>query len=178
MTVIPKHDDPRFCYDDLIPEPRRRADEESRRQLQIAANVGQPLSEIRIVDPETGGAKGKKAARFDLLPAGPLWEVAELYGEGAIKYGDRNFELGYAWSLSFAAMMRHAWQFWSGEDRDAETGKHHLASVVFHAMALMLFGETHPEKDDSPGAGARRRTSLGRIGEALKPYTDRARASG
>lgn len=113
-------------------------------------------NETRIVDQDTGGEKGQKLARFDLLPVGPLWQVAEHYGKGARKYAERNWERGYSWSLSFAAMMRHAWQFWRGEDIDEETGSSHLAAVVFHALALMEFGRTHPEKDDRPASGPSR----------------------
>lgn len=104
--------------------------------------------EERVVNPSTGGAKGRKLARFDLLPAAPLREVSEHYGRGARKYESRNWERGYEWSLSFAALQRHAWEFWNGEDRDQETGSHHMAAVVFHALALMEFGRTHPELDD------------------------------
>jgi len=106
--------------------------------------------EIRVTDPTTGGQKGQKLARFDLIPGRPLWELAELYGRGAAKYFENNWRKGYKWSLSFAALMRHAWLFWSGEDRDKETGCHHMAAVCFHAMALIEFGVTHPELDDRP----------------------------
>lgn len=105
--------------------------------------------EIRVRS-ETGGEKGSKLARFDLIPQGPLWQVAELYGKGAEKYAERNWERGYPWHLSFAAMQRHGSQFWSGENRDPETGCHPLAAVIFHAMGLMEFEETHPEFDDRP----------------------------
>lgn len=104
----------------------------------------------QVVDPDTGGAKEQKLARFDLIPAEPLWHVARQYGIGAQKYADRNWEKGYAWSLSFAAMQRHAWAFWAGEDLDPETGAPHLAAVVFHAFALLEFAVTHREKDDRP----------------------------
>lgn len=104
--------------------------------------------EIRSVDPDTGAEKGVKLARYDLIPTGPLETVATHYGIGATKYADRNWERGYSWSKSFAAMMRHAWAFWRGEDIDPETQSPHLAAVVFHALALMEFGRTHPEKDD------------------------------
>lgn len=107
--------------------------------------------EVIVTDPETGGQKGKKLARFDLIPVAPLWEVARLYGAGAEKYKDRNWERGYAWSLSFAAMQRHAWLFWSGESRDPGTLCHHLASVVFHAFALMEFEARGHGTDDRPG---------------------------
>jgi len=106
-------------------------------------------SEVRTVS-ATGGAKGVKRARFDLIPAGPLTAVATHYGIGAEKYDDRNWERGYEWSKSFGAMMRHAWAFWSGEDTDAETGSPHLAAVCFHALALLEFADTHPDFDDRP----------------------------
>ena len=105
-------------------------------------------AEERVTDPETGGQKGTKLARFDLLPAGPLWELAEHYGKGAKKYTDDNWRKGYAWSLSFAALMRHAWAFWRGEDIDLETGTPHIIAVAWHALALAEFRKSHPEKDD------------------------------
>ena len=107
--------------------------------------------EVRVTAP-SGGEKGKKLARYDLLPVEPLREVARLYGRGAEKYADRNWELGYDWSLSFAAMQRHAWAFWGGESIDPETERHHLASVVFHAMALMEYEAKGKGRDDRSSA--------------------------
>lgn len=105
--------------------------------------------EVRTVS-ASGGEKGVKPARYDLIPVGPLKTVAEHYGVGAKKYADRNWEKGYEWSKSYAAMQRHANQFWGGEDIDEETGSPHLAAVVFHALALLEFANTHPEYDDRP----------------------------
>jgi hypothetical protein len=112
--------------------------------------VQQWADEVRVIDPETGGEKGTKLARFDLIPADALWQLAEHYGIGATKYADRNWERGYDWSLSYAALMRHAVTFWQGHDIDSETGSHHMAAVAFHALALLTFDITHPEKDDRP----------------------------
>lgn len=119
--------------------------------------VERPLSaavaengEVRVTNETTGGQKGQKLARFDLIPVQPLTEVAKLYGAGAQKYADRNWEKGYAWSLSYGALMRHVTQFWDGESMDSETKRHHLASVIFHCLALMQFERTHPELDDRP----------------------------
>lgn len=97
------------------------------------------MEETIITDSQTGGKKGAKLARFDLIPPDALWQVAEHYGRGASKYIDRNWELGVDWSLNFSALMRHAWAFWNGSSLDAETDTHHLAAVVFHAFALMTF---------------------------------------
>lgn len=107
--------------------------------------------EARITS-NTGGQKGQKLARFDLIPVDALWELAEAYGRGSEKYEDRNWERGYDWSLSYAAMMRHANQFWSGEERDEETGIHHMASVAWHAMALFHFSNSYKynEFDNRP----------------------------
>lgn len=104
--------------------------------------------EVRSVNPLTGGEKGVKPERFDLVPVEPLKQVARIYGYGAAKYADRNWENGYEWSKSFAALQRHAWAFWGGETIDPESGLPHLASVVFHAMAMMEWASTHPELDD------------------------------
>ena len=119
---------------------------------------GKDTTEVRTFS-STGGAKGVKIARYDLIPAAPLYELACLYGVGALKYDERNFEAGYEWSKSFGAMQRHAWLFWNGEDIDPETGCHHLASVVWNAMALMLFTQTHTELDDRPQSVQMRRPS-------------------
>ena len=115
------------------------------------ARLNAAPGEVRVTS-ATGGQKGKKLERFDLIPVGALLEVARVYGKGAEKYEDRNWELGYDWSLSFAAMQRHAWAFWGGTSRDPETGVHHLASVVFHAMALMEFEGRGKGTDDRSGA--------------------------
>src|SRR5690606_7616827 len=96
----------------------------------------------------TGGEKGVKKERFDLIPVEALQEVARVYGFGAQKYAAHNWRKGYEWSKSYAAMMRHANQFWQGEDVDEETGCSHLASVIFHAMALIVFIDEQPQYDD------------------------------
>ena len=86
--------------------------------------------------------------RWDLLPVAPLTRVVEVYTMGAKKYDDRNWEKGIKWGRVFAAMMRHAWKYWGGERNDPEDKQHHLASVVWTALTLMEYENTHPEFDD------------------------------
>lgn len=108
------------------------------------------MSEVQVVNATTGGAKGSKPERYDLLPWPELAELARLYGKGAEKYEDRNWEKGYDVSLSFAALMRHLTLFWNGIDYDDETHCHHLASVMFHAAAMMRFTNgTYPKELDN-----------------------------
>lgn len=112
--------------------------------------------EIRVKNATTGGEKGQKLERFDLLPAGPLAKIARHYGVGARKYADRNWEKGYDWSLSYGALQRHLNAFWDGEDIDEETGSPHLAAAGFHVLALLEFMNTHPELDNRPSTATAR----------------------
>lgn len=118
--------------------------------------------EIRSTS-STGGQKGEKLERFDLIPVGPLTELAVLYGNGAKKYDDRNWERGYEWHKSYAALQRHANLFWDGEDYDnhkedcpadcvTHTGAHHMAAVAWHSFVLIEFTKTHPEFDTRPSS--------------------------
>lgn len=96
------------------------------------------MTETRITNPNTGGAKGSKLARYDLVPAEALHQDALLYGIGVTKYGDNNWRKGYNYSLSYAAMMRHAQAWWAGQDHDPETGTNHLVNVRWHAATLLV----------------------------------------
>lgn len=111
------------------------------------------MTEVRTVS-STGGEKGTKEERFDLLPWEALAKVARHYGVGAEKYAAHNWRRGYEWSKSYAALMRHLTAFWSGEDIDEETGSPHMAAVVFHALALLTFMDEHPDFDDRYKAAA------------------------
>ena len=86
--------------------------------------------------------------RYDLIPAYPMERLAEVYTIGAAKYGDYNWLKGMKWGRIFAAMMRHAWAWWRGEACDQVDGQHHLASVVWCAMALMEYEHRDIGEDD------------------------------
>lgn len=107
-------------------------------------------TEKRIINAKTGGEKGQKLARYDLVPGDALWALAEHFGRGAEKYADRNWEKGTAWSLNFAAAQRHMWEWWGGENIDDETGSSHLIAAAWHMFALFHFMNTRPELDDRP----------------------------
>jgi hypothetical protein len=81
--------------------------------------------------------------RFDLVPGLGLEELARLYAFGEAKYKDigglRNWEKGLGYGRCFAAMMRHAWSWFRGEDFDRESGMHHMAAVAFYAFGIMHF---------------------------------------
>lgn len=84
-------------------------------------------------------------ARFDLIPADAIEEVAKIYALGAKKYGDRNWERGLEYGRLFRALMNHSWSWWKGERDDRENKLHHLTSVIFNALALLHY-ELNSEK--------------------------------
>jgi len=108
--------------------------------------------EVRVVDPVTGGAKGSKPERLDQLPACALLEVGRVAGYGLDKYGQGNAAKGYAYSLSLAALWRHVLAWQDGEDRDPETGRHHLAHAAWHCLTLIAFQVRGVGTDDRGGA--------------------------
>lgn len=95
--------------------------------------------EVIITDGKTGGMKGSKLARFDLIPPEALWALAEVYGKGMEKYAKRNWEKGYDWGLSVAALERHLNLWKMNESIDPETGAYHLMQVAWHAFALFTW---------------------------------------
>ena len=106
------------------------------------------FSSVRIVgtppvDPYINAPTGEasksgdepKKARLDLVPFAAVEQIAEVLTFGAKKYGDNNWARGARWGRYFAAMMRHMWAWWRGQENDPETGKSHLA----HAGCCLLF---------------------------------------
>jgi nucleoside 2-deoxyribosyltransferase len=114
-------------------------------------DLGEPDSateEIRVTDPKTGGQKGVKPARMDLIPPEPLWQLALVYGMGAKKYSDDNWRKGYAWKLSIGALLRHVFQFVRGEYIEPESGLPHLVHATWHCFTLMEFNRLKLGTDD------------------------------
>lgn len=133
------------------------------------------MSEERTTS-STGGQKGTKLARFDLIPVGPLTTLAEHYGKGARKYADHQWRKGYEWSKSYSAIQRHLTAFWAGYDFDVcsndpegcsmvtaegepyipiapdtcynHTGSHHMVAVAWHSFTLLEFVDRFPDHDD------------------------------
>jgi hypothetical protein len=73
--------------------------------------------------------------RLELVPWTAVSEIAEVLTFGADKYGANNWCRGARWGRYFAALCRHIFAWWRGENLDPETGKSHLA----HAGCCLLF---------------------------------------
>jgi len=118
------------------------------------ARIGTPYA-VRAL--AAGGSEGKKfdtgKPRYDLLPPELLAAVADVLMFGASKYGERNWEKGMSWGRPFAALMRHMWAWWRGEDRDPETGLSHLAHAACCVAFLLAYECREIGTDDRPKGG-------------------------
>lgn len=88
--------------------------------------------------------------RLDLLPPELMFAVGEIMTFGAAKYGDRNWELGMAWSRPYAALMRHMLAWWSGEEFDRETKRSHLWHAGCCIAFLIAYEMREVGTDDRP----------------------------
>lgn len=76
-------------------------------------------------------------SRLDLLPFDALIEVGYILTFGASKYADRNWELGMEWGRLHGAALRHLSAWGTGEDKDPETGRSHLAHAACCCLMLL-----------------------------------------
>lgn len=98
-----------------------------------------------VTTSSSGGRKGVKPQRYDLLPKAALDGIAEVLAFGAAKYstpeasGAHNWRKGYEWSKSYAAAMRHLTAHWDGETLDPESGLPHLAHAGCHITFMLTW---------------------------------------
>lgn len=88
---------------------------------------------------------------YDLLPLDAVEELTKIYQMGANKYAPHSWEQGMRYSRVYAALLRHLFAWWRGEDKDQESGLSHMAHVAWNALALLTYtlrGKT--EYDDRP----------------------------
>lgn len=97
-----------------------------------------------------GNKKDQAKTRLDLLPPRPLVEIGEVLTFGAEKYEPWNWSKGIAFSRLFAAMLRHLFAWWAGQDKDPETGLSHLAHAGCCLLFMMDLRHSQPGCDDRP----------------------------
>lgn len=99
---------------------------------------------------DLGRKNDEKKPRWELIPSEALEALAQLYGTGALKYGDNNWRGGMRWGRVFRALCSHAWAWWRGEKFDPEDGQHHLIAVAWNAFTLYMYELKTAGTDDRP----------------------------
>jgi hypothetical protein len=110
-------------------------------------------TQVRPSAPTEGGNKfdGDKLP-LHLLPTDAMSAIAAVLGFGAAKYAPRNWEKGLAWSRVYAALMRHMFAWWEGENADPETGYSHLWHAGCCIVFLIAFERRNTGADDRPNS--------------------------
>jgi hypothetical protein len=93
--------------------------------------------------------KGKSP--IALFPAEVISEIAEIFAFGAEKYGANNWRIDgpeTPWDKHYSSIQRHLLQFWSGEDYDKESGKHHLLHAMTQLIIAYVATKESPKMDN------------------------------
>jgi 5'-deoxynucleotidase YfbR-like HD superfamily hydrolase len=83
--------------------------------------------------------------RYDLIPIKPLRRLAELYARGAVKYGDRNWQLANSQEeleRFKASGLRHMFQWLNGEDDED-----HAIATVWNIFAVLFVEDKLKDED-------------------------------
>jgi hypothetical protein len=97
-----------------------------------------------------GYKKDEGKTRMDLIPVDVLEELGKVYTMGALKYADRNWEKGMHWGRVYAALLRHLFAWWGGENIDKESGLSHMAHVIWGAFTLLAYSKRAIGIDNRP----------------------------
>jgi len=96
--------------------------------------------------------------RYDLIPLQELHDLAMHYANGAVKYGDSNWQLANSeeeLQRFKGSMLRHAFQIVNGENDED-----HVSAVVFNAFAIKYLrrklNTNYESKSDSKQSGKNR----------------------
>jgi len=88
---------------------------------------------------------GEGKGRCDLLPPRGLLRLARHFENGAVKYGDRNWERGIPIHSFIDSGIRHLLKYVAGE-----TDEDHLCAAAWNIVCAMDTEERMPEMQDIP----------------------------
>jgi len=92
--------------------------------------------------------EGKR--RYDLVHPWAHEQMVNVLTKGSLKYAERNWEKGMAWSNVISSLKRHLAAIEAGEDRDLESGELHASHLACNAHFLTAYYKIFPEGDDRP----------------------------
>lgn len=99
---------------------------------------GKPFIDLAIEDFVRVAYKGDEAA--------VMLDLAKHYENGALKYGENNWQKGLPTSCYFDSACRHYWKWRAGH-----IDENHAAAFVWNLVCMKWTIENHPELDDYYG---------------------------
>ncbi len=78
----------------------------------------------------------------------PMVQVLEF---GANKYAPHNWRKGLPYTKVCESMLRHIYAFMDGQDKDPESGLHHVGHILCNAMFLSNMVRNRADLDDRYG---------------------------
>lgn len=87
-------------------------------------------------------------SRVDLIPGQAIKQIGDVMAAGCQKYDVDNWRGGTEWRKQYGSLLRHCLAWIDGEDKDPETGCHHMAHVAARAIFLLEFAECDLGTDD------------------------------
>ena len=136
-TGLPKPTNHKFPLDSMMKTSTSNDDDAMKNELGVAKGTGTKFD------------KGK--LRYDLIPPGPLREIAKVLTDGANVHGDYNWsEVPEAKARYTAALMRHLEDWRAGDTFDKETGQNHLAHLATNAIFLLYLDQKNESKSSEP----------------------------
>ena len=100
---------------------------------------------------ETGSERqALNDVRYDLISSIGLKRLAQTYAEGALKYGDRNWEKGQPFSVLLNHARDHINDFIAQQQGlpMSVSNEDHLAHAAWNLFAIMHFQATRPKMND------------------------------
>ena len=111
-----------------------------------------PPDILADTNPKTAYGKAKPPMQY--VPPVALLELGLVMVQGAAKYGPMNWRKDpVSASTYYDALMRHALQYWDGDDMDPETKRKHLAHVMACCAILIDADWCGKLIDDRPASG-------------------------
>lgn len=96
-----------------------------------------------------GGKRSNEGkAPVHLLVPEAMEAEARVWGMGAEKYGEYNWQKGMEYTTVLGCAMRHLMAIMRGEDIDPESGLPHAAHVKTNMSMLIFYMQHKPECDD------------------------------
>jgi len=87
---------------------------------------------------QTGAVRDAQSGkgRYDLLPPRAIRRLAEHYENGAVKYGDKNWEKGIPLSRMIDSALRHLFKALEGQ-----TDEDHLTACAWNVLGIVELQE-------------------------------------